>query len=119
MIVAVTTAGPGLESAVDQRFGRAPFLLIVDTGTMSCDARPNHLAAETGGVGTRLAGMLARANVEMVLTGTVGPHARQALDQAGIQTASCGTGSAREAITAMLRQPSPATTPGLDHGELP
>ena len=40
--IAVSANGPTLEAAVDPRFGRAPYLLVVDPDTLEFEAVANH-----------------------------------------------------------------------------
>jgi predicted Fe-Mo cluster-binding NifX family protein len=83
--VAVSSIGPGLDSAVDSRFGRAAGFVIVDTDTMAADFINNDVAQSMGhGAGIQAAEAVARAGVGVVLTGFVGPKAFQALSAAGI-----------------------------------
>ena len=43
MKIAVTSTGTDLESAVDPRFGRAAYILIVDSETIAFEALDNKL----------------------------------------------------------------------------
>lgn len=85
MKIAVTSQGPDLESAVDQRFGRCPYVVIVETEDMSFEAVANPFAEESGGVGPRLAALLSERGVQAVLLEDCGPHATEALETAGIR----------------------------------
>ena len=81
MKIAITAQTPDLDGQVDPRFGRAACFLIVDTDTEQfevLDNAPNVNAA--GGAGTRSAESVVKAGAQWVLSGDVGPKARNALD---------------------------------------
>ncbi|KYH42832.1 MAG: hypothetical protein AYL33_000200 [Candidatus Bathyarchaeota archaeon B63] len=99
MRVAVSAAGPGLDSPVDPRFGRCPYFIIVDTDTMEYEAVPNTSQYAASGAGIQAAQTIAGRGVKAVLTGNVGPNAFQALSSAGIQIITGVTGTVREAVT--------------------
>jgi predicted Fe-Mo cluster-binding NifX family protein len=84
MKIALTTVSPGIESAVDPRFGRGAYLLVVDTETLQGHSYPNPGASATGGAGIRSAQFVSDQKVQAVLSGDFGPHACTALEQAGI-----------------------------------
>ncbi len=83
--VAVSSVGPGLDSAVDSRFGRAAGFVVVDTDTMAAEFIDNNAAQAMGhGAGIQAAEAVVRGGASAVLTGFVGPKAFQALQAAGI-----------------------------------
>jgi predicted Fe-Mo cluster-binding NifX family protein len=98
--VAVSSIGPGLDSAVDSRFGRAAGFVIVDTDTMAADFINNDVAQSMGhGAGIQAAEAVARAGAGVVLTGFVGPKAFQALSAAGIDVVqNMGDMTVKEAV---------------------
>ena len=98
--VAVSSVGPGLDSAVDSRFGRAAGFVVVDTDTMATDYINNDVAQSMGhGAGIQAAEAVARAGVKAVLTGFVGPKAFQALSAAGIDVVqNMGDVTVKEAV---------------------
>ena len=102
MKIAVTAAGPDLESRVDPRFGRARYILIVDTETgellEALDNETNRNAP--GGAGVQAVQAVADQGVSWVITGNVGPKAFQALQAAGIQAAVGASGTAAQAVEA-------------------
>jgi len=111
MKIAITSQGDNLDSLVDQRFGRCPYLILVETDAMQVEAVANPYADEGGGVGSRLAALVADRGVQEVLTGTVGPNARQALDAAGVGAMLDCKGTVREVLDAYQAgrlQPRPA-----------
>jgi predicted Fe-Mo cluster-binding NifX family protein len=84
MKIALTTISPGIESAVDPRFGRGAYLLVVDTETLQWHSYPNPGASAAGGSGIQSAQFVSGQKVQAVVSGDFGPHAYTALEQAGI-----------------------------------
>jgi predicted Fe-Mo cluster-binding NifX family protein len=80
MKIALTTVSPGIESAVDPRFGRGAYLLVVDTETLQWHSYPNPGASATGGAGIQSAQFVSGQKVQAVLSGDFGPHAYTALE---------------------------------------
>ena len=100
MKVVVTSSGKGLDAPVDQRFGRCPFFVIVDTGTGEYEDAPNGSAAASGGAGIAAAQQVAAKNPEAVLTGHCGPNAFNVLKASKIGVYTGITGSVRDAVAA-------------------
>jgi predicted Fe-Mo cluster-binding NifX family protein len=98
MKVAISAEGPSLDSRIDPRFGRCPFLLVVDTETLTVEPLENTSRAAPGGAGIQAAELLAGRAISHVLTGSCGPNAQTALKAAGIAIVSGCTGTAREVI---------------------
>ncbi len=84
--IAVTSEGPSLDDQMDSRFGRAAGFVVVDPETMETEYIDNGSSqAMAQGAGIQAAETVARAGVNVLLTGFVGPKAFQALNAAGIQ----------------------------------
>jgi len=97
--IVVSATGPSLEAAVDPRFGRAPYLLIVDPDTMEFEAVPNRVNLQAAqGAGIQTASLAARYQPAAVLTGHCGPKAFMTLQSAGIPVIVEVSGSVREAV---------------------
>jgi len=85
MKIAVSSNGPSLQDMVDPRFGRAAGFVIVDLETGASQYLDNGRGQMLGhGAGIQAAETIARAGAQVLLTGTVGPKAWQALSAAGI-----------------------------------
>ncbi len=99
MKVIVTAQGPGTESPVDPRFGRAKYFVLVDTETGEHAAHDNarNLNAAQG-AGIQAAQCVARLGAEAVVTGHVGPKAFATLRAAGIAVYTGASGMVAEAI---------------------
>lgn len=84
--IAVSCEGPTLDDAVDPRFGRAGGFVVVDLPDMTISYIDNGASqAMSMGAGIETAERMARAGVEVVLSGYVGPKAFEALSAAGIK----------------------------------
>jgi predicted Fe-Mo cluster-binding NifX family protein len=100
MKVAVSASGPTLDSEVDPRFGRCPFLLVVETEGMVSELLENPALRAPGGAGIQAAQAVAERGVKAVITGNCGPNAYEALSAAGIEVAVGASGSVRQAVEA-------------------
>jgi predicted Fe-Mo cluster-binding NifX family protein len=96
--VAVSATGGSLDAAVDPRFGRCPYFVIVDTETMRSEAVQNTSMYAPSGAGIQAAQTVASKGVRAVLTGSVGPNAYQALSAAGVKIMTGVAGTVREAV---------------------
>ncbi len=101
--VAISSEGPGLEDAVDPRFGRAAGFVIAelaDDGEVKLsylDNGASQLLPQGAGIAT--AEHLSDAGADVVLSGYVGPKAFEALEAAGIRVVQDMDGmSVREAL---------------------
>jgi len=85
MKLCVSAIGREMTSKVYGAFGRAPYLLIVDTETLEMEALDNTAANVSQGAGIGTAQIIANKGVDALLTGHVGPtNAYTALESAGI-----------------------------------
>jgi predicted Fe-Mo cluster-binding NifX family protein len=98
MKIGVTSTGKDLNAQVDPRFGRCQYFLIVDTETMAFEAISNESSMASGGAGIQAAQKIAKAGIEALLTGNMGPNAFQTLAAAGIKIFTGATGSITDAI---------------------
>jgi len=113
MKVCVSARGTGLDSPVDERFGRAEVFLLVDTETMETKVISNSKAADAHGVGIAAGSLMAEAGAEAVLTGHCGPKALEVLSAAGIRVFNGARDRVRDTIEAFGRGELPeASVPG-------
>ncbi|MFZ6031186.1 MAG: NifB/NifX family molybdenum-iron cluster-binding protein [Chloroflexota bacterium] len=84
MKIVLTAAAPTLEAAADPRFGRAAYLLVVDSETNACEAYPNIAIHASGGAGIQAAQFIAGLGVQAAISGDFGPNAFDALQAAEI-----------------------------------
>lgn len=103
MKIAVTARGTELASEVDPRFGRAPYIVIVDSDTSEIEVVDNQENANAlKGAGIQAASSVANKGVKVLLTGHCGPNAFKALQAAGIGVANNAEGTVKEAVRAYL-----------------
>ena len=117
MKVAVTSQGRELNSAVDPRFGRAKYFLVVDTETgdfSAADNSQNLNAAQ--GAGIQAGKKVVDLGVEAVITGHIGPKAFATLQAGGVGIYAGATGTVADAIeqfrAGKLKQSSGADVEG-------
>lgn len=86
MKVAISASGSDLSSAVDARFGRAPWFIVVDTDTGEWRAVENAQNVQAAqGAGIQSAECVAKEDVAVVMTGHCGPRAYVTLSAAEIK----------------------------------
>jgi predicted Fe-Mo cluster-binding NifX family protein len=99
--IAATAMGTTLDSVFDPKFGRCRHVLVIDTDDMRVECVDNPHRASSGGAGSRFAQLMLDRRVGTVLTGEVGPNARQALDAAGITVVTGCAGSIADAVAGL------------------
>lgn len=103
MKIAVTSKGIDLDSQVDPRFGRAAYILVVDSDTFDFEVLDNKENVNAfKGAGIQAASTVSSKGAEVLLTGFCGPNAFKALKVAKIRVANDAGGSVREAVQAYL-----------------
>lgn len=101
--IAVSAKGPGLDSELDPRFGRAPYFLFVDPATGTLEAVSNDQTGAAGGAGIQSAQLIAARRPAALLTGQVGPNAARVLEAAGVRVIGAEGCTVREALEALKR----------------
>jgi len=116
MKIAITAKEAGLSSLVDPRFGRAAYIIVVDTDSMAYESIDNQRNVSTlKGAGIQAATMLADLGVEVLMTGYCGPKAFQTLQAAEIKLVSDVTGTVADAVHLFRSGPiSYTTTPNAE-----
>jgi len=103
--IAVSSEGPTLDDYVDPRFGRAGGFVVVDLPSMALEYIDNGASQTMSmGAGIETAERMARAGVEVVISGYVGPKAFEALKAAGIKICQDVEGvTIREAVERFVK----------------
>ncbi len=103
MKIAITSQGTNLDAQVDPRFGRAAYILVVDSETFAFEVLDNKENANAlKGAGIQAGTMVNNKGAEVLLTGFCGPNAFKVLNAANIGVANDASGSVKEAVTAYL-----------------
>lgn len=99
MKICITAKGEGLDAQVDPRFGRCAYFVFVDTENGDVESVSNG-GASSGGAGIQAAQIVIDKEAEAVLSGSFGPNAFEALNDASIKTYSGVSGSVSSALSA-------------------
>jgi len=98
MKICVSAVSSSLDAQIDPRFGRCPYLVIVDDETMQFEAVPNVASGAMGGAGIQATQTIADKGVKVLITGSIGPNAFQALSATGIKIMTGVFGTVREVV---------------------
>ncbi len=99
MKLAITSKGLDLDSQVDPRFGRAAYILIVDSQTLDFEVMDNQENVNAfKGAGIQAASMVYDRGAEILLTGYCGPKAFKTLKAADIKVVNDVQGPIRDAV---------------------
>jgi len=86
MKIAVTAQSKEISSEIDLRFGRAKWIIVVDTETGDYEAHDNIVNLNAvQGAGIQTGQNIANLGVEAVISGNVGPNAFKTLNTAGVK----------------------------------
>jgi len=104
MKIAISSQGRDLSSQIDPRFGRAAYILIIDTDTDKVTVFDNtkNLNAFKG-AGIQAAAMLDKTGTSVLMTGYCGPNAYKTLQAAGIKVVSEVSGMVKDALAEFLQ----------------
>lgn len=103
MKVAISARGPELSSETDPRFGRAAYIIIIDSETKEFEAIDNSTNVNAfKGAGIQAASMVADKGVEVLMTGHCGPNAFKTVAAAGIKVVNDISGTVEETLAKFL-----------------
>lgn len=85
MKIVISTSTDSLDGPVDARFGRAPYLSIMNTETGSWEAYANPGVGATGGAGVLASQFVVEQDVQAAISGGFGPNAYMTLSATDIQ----------------------------------
>jgi predicted Fe-Mo cluster-binding NifX family protein len=101
MMICITAQGATPDAKAEERFGRAPYFIFMDSETASFEAVANPFADGAGGVGPKAAQLIIDRKANALISGMLGGNAKAVLDAAGItQYTYRAGGSVREAFEA-------------------
>jgi predicted Fe-Mo cluster-binding NifX family protein len=106
MKIAISSTGKDLESEVDGRFGRCNYFLIVETDEKNKSIKDfkvveNTAKDQVGGAGVSSGELVAKQNVDAIITVNVGPRAFSVFEQFGIKMYK-GDGKIKDVIQKFL-----------------
>ena len=100
--IAVTAQGKELSSEIDLRFGRANWLIVVDTETGKYEAHDNAVNLNAvQGAGIQTGQNIANLAVEAVITGNVGPNAFRTLKAARVKVFLTANQTVQQAVESL------------------
>ncbi|MEA3464372.1 MAG: NifB/NifX family molybdenum-iron cluster-binding protein [Patescibacteria group bacterium] len=105
MKIAISSTGKKLESAIDAKFGRCSYFLIIeidDKKIIGVRAIENTAAEQMGGAGITAAEIVANEKVGAVITANLGPRAFSVFRQFGIKIYQ-GQGNIKNAIQKFIK----------------
>ena len=85
MILLISSQQPQLDSPINARFGRSPWLIKMDTQTKKWEAFSNPAASQSGGAGIAAAQFVIDQKAAGVISGDFGPNAARVLRTANIE----------------------------------
>ncbi len=98
MKICITSDGNSLEANVDPRFGRCSYFIFYDIDANDFEVFENAATSEMGGAGIKNAQLMLEKDVEVILTGNLGPNAANVLNQAGIKVITDIKGKVKDVI---------------------
>ena len=98
MRIAISANGKNLDATINDRFGRCPYFLIVETDNMRTEVFENTNADLSTGAGIQAASMVTSKGAQAVITGSCGPKAMQVFSEAGLPVILNQHGVVRDAV---------------------
>ncbi len=99
MKIAVSSMGRDMESALDQRFGRAKQFIVFDPECGSFEVLDNSVNLQAAqGAGIQTAQKIVNSNSRILITGNCGPKAFQVLSAAGVKVYLSKDNTVMEAV---------------------
>jgi len=104
MRIAVTADGTEKTSRLDTRFGRAKWIVVLDTNTGELQAHDNEINLTLAqGAGIQTGQNIANLDVDVVITGNVGPNAYKTLAAADVGIFLTSRKTVEQALAAFER----------------
>jgi predicted Fe-Mo cluster-binding NifX family protein len=99
MKICITSKGAGTDSAFEQRFGRAPFFVFIDSESGESKTIENPNLSQGSGVGSRSVQLISGEGADVVITGQTGGNATAGLQASGMKVFSYGgSGTVADAL---------------------
>jgi predicted Fe-Mo cluster-binding NifX family protein len=99
MKLAITSQGENLDSALDPRFGRAKFFVVIDTETRSITVVSNDVNLNAAqGAGIQAGKKVVELGAKALITGNVGPKAFATLEAGNVEVYIGANGTIAEVL---------------------
>jgi Uncharacterized conserved protein len=98
MKIAISATGKDIDSLLDMRFGRCDFFQIHDSESEEFKVVENKGQSSGGGSGIAASQQLIDENVNVIITGNLGPNAFKIIEKADIKSYKCGNISIKNAL---------------------
>ena len=103
MKIAVTSQGTDLDAPVDQRFGRAAYIIVVDSENNDFQVIDNSSNVNAmKGAGIQAASNVVNSGAKVLLTGFCGPNAFKALQAGKVAVSNDASGTVKDAVKVYL-----------------
>ncbi len=103
MKIAIASKGKTISSRVDDRFGRCPYFLVIDTKSMTTETIENPGQKEKNAAGIRACQMLIAKDIDGVVVKNIGHNALVTLTGAGMDVYTVASGTVSAAIEKVKR----------------
>lgn len=100
MKIAISATGKDLKSILDSRFGRCEYFQIYNEESQQLKVIENQGIAAAGGAGIAAAQQIIDEEIDVVITGSLGPNAYNIIDKAKIKAFKCNSISMEEVLKA-------------------
>jgi len=91
MKIGISSTGNTAGAMLDMRFGRCSYFAIYDTDTKTTEFIQNPAQSASGGAGIAAAQEMINADVEVLITGNVGPNAYNVFANSDIKVFRCAS----------------------------
>ncbi|MDO7788614.1 NifB/NifX family molybdenum-iron cluster-binding protein [Desulforamulus aquiferis] len=98
MMIAISAFGKDQDNEVNPRLGRCEYFVLYDTGTGQYSAIENSGRLSPGAAGIATATLLNDQQVQVVITGNIGPNAFKGLEAAGIKVYTGASGKVKDVV---------------------
>lgn len=117
MKIAISAEGKKIDSLIDLRFGRCEYFQIHDITTGEVKIIENEGKKVGGGAGIAAAKQLVNENIDLIVTGNLGPNAFEIIEKAQVKAYKCECVSINNALEKLQnKELIEITMAGPSHG---
>jgi predicted Fe-Mo cluster-binding NifX family protein len=98
MKIAISAKGKITDDLMDMRFGRCEYFQIHDTELKAVKVLENKGQLASGGAGIVAANKLIDENIDVIITGNLGPNAFELVEKSDIKAYRCDSTSIKSAL---------------------